>query len=71
VISEFAGEFKTGQFQGADNLLKVAAAFQTAIAPYSYLMGFNLWTVGSLGGWQASSIDSALEPLAQWLLSQS
>lgn len=69
IISEFAGEFKTGQFQGADALLKVAAAYQNAIAPYPYVIGFNLWTVGSLGGWQGSSIDGALDSLAQWLLS--
>jgi hypothetical protein len=69
IISEFAGEFKTGKFQGSDALLKVAAAYQAAIAPYPYVLGFDLWTVGTLGGWQNSSIDSALDPLAGWLLS--
>lgn len=61
VISEFAGQFKTGQFQGTDALLKVAAAYQAAIAPYQYVLAFNLWTAGAESGeWQASSIDSAL-----------
>lgn len=61
VISEFAGQFKTGQFQGTDALLSVATAYKAATAQYNYLIGINLWTAGAESGeWASSSIDTAL-----------
>ncbi len=61
IISEFAGEEKTGRFTGTDNLLSLLIAYLTAIALYVYVVSVNLWTAGAESGeWQPSSIDSAL-----------
>ncbi|MHB8625582.1 MAG: SH3 domain-containing protein [Aggregatilineales bacterium] len=70
VISEFAHEFTRGKFEGTDALLKITGLYQAAIAPYSYVAGFNLYTAGKLGGWDTSCIDSALDPLSQWVFNQ-
>jgi len=51
-------------------LLKTAGLFQAALVPYPYVGGFNLYTVGKLGGWDTSCIDSGLPSLSAWLLGQ-
>jgi hypothetical protein len=67
VISEFQGEYSRGKFQGTDALINLCTAFEAAAASDDYLIGYNVWTVGSAGGWSDASIDSALPALAQWM----
>jgi len=62
VIGEFAGEF-TGQFDGPDALISVISQFEPLIAPYDYLVGYNLWVLGTNGGWNADNIESAIPKL--------
>lgn len=67
ILSEFGGEFTRGKFQGTGALQSLCAAFETAAASADYLVGYNLWTVGSVGGWGDASIDSALGNLNSWI----
>jgi hypothetical protein len=60
VFSECACEFHRGKFQGVGPCVSYALAVQKLVTPYDYVKGFNLWTVGSAGGWGDASIDSAL-----------
>jgi len=66
IMSEFAGEFSRGKFQGTDNLLKLCGLYETAISAYDYFVGFCLWTCG-VGNWADASINSALPALATWI----
>lgn len=67
ILSEFGGEFSRGKFQGTDALLSLCAAFETAVSAADYLISYNLWTMGSIGGWGDASIDNALTSLSHWI----
>jgi hypothetical protein len=67
VLSEFGGEFTRGKFQGTGALQSLCAAFEAAVTSADYLVGYNLWTLGSAGGWSDASIDSALSSLNSWI----
>lgn len=67
VISEFQGEYSRGKFQGTDALISLCTAFEAAAAGDDYLIGYNVWTVGSAGGWGDACIDSALPNLLKWM----
>jgi len=68
IMSEFAGEFSRGKFQGTDNLIKLCGLYGAAISAYDYFVAFNLWTAG-VEDWADASINSALPTLATWIKS--
>lgn len=65
VLSEF-GTYNA-VFPGTENLISMAAAFEQLVAQYPYVIGYCLWTIGGLGGWQKSDITAAIPALEAWI----
>jgi len=70
VISECGHEYAHGEFEGANALIHFAGQMQNLYQVAPYVVGVNLYTFGSLGGWEKSSIDSAAGALATAIVNQ-
>jgi len=70
IISECAHEFATGKFEGVAETVHFAGQMQSFYQDAPYIQGINLFTFGAIGGWAASSIDSATTALATAINSQ-
>jgi len=41
-------------------------AFEAAVTDCDYLVGYNGWTLGRIGGWDDACIDSAMAAFCAW-----
>jgi uncharacterized protein YraI len=52
---------------GTANVISLCKSFESDIAGYDYVKGYNYWTCGGAGNWTQSDITSALPDIAKWL----
>jgi hypothetical protein len=60
LITEAARELSRGLYDGEDNTIRWFEAFLRYMKPLPEFAGACIWTAGNLGGWETSSVDSAL-----------